>query len=408
MVSVLALAALVRPAVSEHYESKFLKGKKNGAADALAVTGENAGYAKALGAVYFESHGPSDLQKAEALFKKSLSENPLDSDAWLWLARVYNDTGRKRLAESAVSNALERSAGAPDVIWNSGVLLLQMDDTDAGVEQFKTYIGLNPGEQRNVYALCMALGLSPQYIQQKLVPPDMQHLQQWLYFLMDSKQQDAAANAWEELLETGKEKGQAPPSDRDYLRYCDFLIESGKQSDALAVWNALFSQTKITHKPGRIWDGGFELPVTEGGFGWRIGKAPGVRIFLDGDIKTAGQYSLSASFDGTSNPDIYIARQIVPVEQGHKYEVSGYIKTSRITTDNGIFLAVQGYNCAGLNASSQTVTGTNYWEKQSIEFTVPPDCNAVWFGIRRAVSDKLDNKISGDVWIDQISMSGQD
>ena len=405
-VSVLVLIILVRPAVSEHYESLFLKGKKEGAAIAAAVTSENAGYNRALGAVYLERHGDSDLKTAEALFKKAISLEPLNSDSWLWLARMYQWTGRQQQAGLAIKSALARSAGAPDITWDAGVLLLQMDYTAAGVEQFRKYILLKPAEQQKVYDICITLGLPPDYMQANLVPAERPYLLQWLYFLMDAGQQEAAGRAWEALKSLGGGAGKGP-SEGDYLKYCDFLISKNNETDAIAVWNELFSRANLVLKPGSIWDGDFGLPVTGKGFGWRIGNAPGVRIFLDGDIKMRGQYSLSASFDGSSNPGINLASQIVPVEKGHKYEVSGYIKTSGITTDNGIFLNVQGYNCADLQASSQTMTGTSYWQKQSVDFTVPADCNAILFSVRRNESFKLDNKIRGDVWIDSIKMADQ-
>ena len=401
LVSALVLAILVRPAVSQHYELLFLKGEKDGAAIAASVTGENAGYARALGAVYLEEHGPADLQKAQRLFRESISLDPMDPDAWLWLARLYQARGSKTQAESAVKNALAKSAGSPGVIWDAGVLLMQMDDAAAGIAQFRKYILMEPRQQRKVYGICLSLGLPPDYMQHSLVPAEGPYLRQWLYFLMQAGQREAAGRAWEKLARLGA------PTEGDYLKYCDFLITNGNETGALAIWNQLYSRSNAELKPGRIWDGNFGQPVTNKGFGWRIGQAPGVRIFLDGDIKMAGQYSLSASFDGSSNPDISLASQIVPVEAGHRYEVSGYVKTSRITTDNGIFLQVQGYDCSGLQAGTPPVTGTSFWQKQSVDFTVPSGCKAIMFSIRRAASTSLDNRISGDVWVDSLKMAEQ-
>ena len=405
LVSVLVFIDLARPVVSEFYASKFLSGN-NGQAifTALAFTGEEAKYSRALGCVYQNASGTSNLEEAAYRFRESLSENPLDARTWLSLARVYGETGKKDLREFAMRKALDRSSGDPRAIWDSGVLLFQMGNTPKAVVQLGKYIRIRPDEQRKVYELCITLGLDPEYIQDKLVPQRRAFFHQWLDFLIDSNLTEAAGSAWSKLCPMG-------PWSSDYLEYCGFLINKGHFTGALAVWNKFFLRfypSEKSHKTGEIWNGGFDMPLLGRGFDWKIGKEKGVRIFLDENTVREGRYSLGASFDGTSNPDIYLARQIIPVEEGHAYTVSGYMKTSGITTTNGIFFEVQGYKCHGLEKSSQPVSGTNSWKQEAVEFRVPPQCRAVIFGVRRAASTRFDNKISGDIWVDSIHMADED
>lgn len=400
LVPVLAFVVLARPAVSEFYASEFLMGNSRAILTALAITGEDARYSRALGCEFFyrNASGTANLEKAAVFYRESLAADPLDAQTWLSLAQVYGKTGKKDLMDFALKKALDGSAGDPRTIWDSGVFFLQLGNTQEAIEQFRKYILINPDEQQKVYELCVTLGLDPLYMQDKLVPLEKIYLHQWFDFLLDSNLTDAAGHAWAKLRQSG-------PGAGDYLRYCCFLIDKGRFTDALAVWNCFFGQLKMVHKNGRIWNGDFDLPLLEGGFDWRIGRAKGVRIFLDRDVKRRGRYSLGASFDGTTNPDIFLARQVVPVEKGHSYTVYGYIKTTGITTANGIFFEVRGYKCAGLEKNSEPVTGTNFWKKVAVEFSVPPQCGAVTFGIRRAASTKLDNRISGDIWVDSIHMT---
>ncbi len=402
LVPVMAFAAFARPAVSEFYASRFLK--DNGSRDiftAMAITREDARYSRALGCLYQNASGTVGLQKAAALYRQSLSKNPLDAQTWLSLARVYDEAGDKLRMDFALEKALHRSSGDPRAVWDSGVLLFQTGDTSRAVAQMKRYIRIRPDEQRKVYTLCVTLGLAPRYLQENLVPEEKPFLRRWLSFLMDSGLTEATGPAWSELRRAGPDRG-------DYLGYCGFLIDKGHFMRALAVWNEFlsFGSLKFLHKSGQIWNGGFDLPPLERGFDWKIGKAKGVSIFLDGNVRRSGRYSLGASFDGTSNPDICLARQIVPVEAKHAYAVSGYLKTSGITSDSGIFFEIKGYKCRGLDKSSEPVTGTNPWEEKSVEFRVPPACRAVTVGIRRSSSTSLDNRIRGEIWADSIHMIG--
>ncbi len=408
LLAVLAFAALARPAVSGFYASKFLAG--NNSRDitaAMAITGEDARYSRALGCLYQNASGTTDLEKAADYYRESLSENPLDAQTWLSLARVYDAMGKKRLMKFALKKALHRSAGDPRTIWDSGVLLFETGNTSEAVAQLKKYICIRPEEQQKVYSLCITLGLAPRYMQENLVPKKKPFLRQWLGFLIDSGLTQAASPAWSELRRAGPERS-------DYLGYCGFLIENGRFLHALAVWNEFLLSgrsgsspgAELSHKAGQIWNGGFDLPPLERGFDWKIGKAEGVRIFLDRSTKWGGRYSLGASFDGTSNPDICLARQVVLVEAGHAYTVTGYLKTSGITSDSGIFFEVKGYKCQGLDQSSKPVTGTTPWEEKSVEFRVPAECRAVTVGVKRAASTSLDNRISGDTWADSIHITG--
>jgi len=101
---------------------------------------------------------------------------------------------------------------------------------------------------------------------------------------------------------------------------------------------------------------------------------------------------------------VYLAEQIVPVESGKEYKVIGYIKTENVTTKNGVFLDVTGYRCDAFIKRTDSVTGTNLWKDMEVEFTVPGNCKVIKIGIGREKSEKFDSKISGDVWIDSISM----
>jgi hypothetical protein len=40
-----------------------------------------------------------------------------------------------------------------------------------------------------------------------------------------------------------------------------------------------------------------------------------------------------------------------------------------------------------------------------VEFTAPGNCKAIKIGVGRERSEKFDNKIGGDVWIDSITMT---
>lgn len=409
LAAILLVIVLVRPLLSELYFTGY-EGVKAGTEGikekelfrASKITSEEARYPYLLGLVSYFSNEKAGFDKAITSYNLSLKRNPTDSRVWLALARVYKDKGGfNRYADFAVNKAARLDLNNPLVIWEAAVYFLTENRIDAAAPLLKKYIQMSPQDQENVYALLYTMGLDPEYILQNLIPVEYKFYLSYLQFLIRNNLLNEAAGVWEKikLLNPGR---------ADFLSYCNFILTSGDIIKALEVWKDFlkkYAVTKVTEQSSDMpWNGGFELPVEDGGFDWRIGGAKGVSMFLDRDIKKAGDVSLGVRFDGANNPEVSIAHQIIPVEPGQNYKLEGYLKTEGLTTTNGLFLEISAFRCSPFNKRSEVLTGTNFWTKLEVEFTVPESCKAIAAGIRRERSAKFDNKISGEAWIDSLTL----
>lgn len=400
VLALITVVTLIRPVLSEYYSSDITL---KDILIASRITGEDARYHYLLGLYYYYNDRiDAGLDKAITSYIESLKRNPLDSYSWIALARAYRDKGLNELAEYAARRSSYLSKNSPYVLWESGIFLLEYNAPDAAA-LLKRYIYLVPEDQDNVYSLSSAMGLKPEFILNNLVPREYSFYRSHFNYLMNNRLLPESADAWK-LMKT------LNPKKEDYVSYCNFLIADGELAEAVKVWDE-FAGRFGPAAYGRqmddiIWNGDFELPAENGGFDWRLGHAEGVKVFIDRGVRLTGNASLRASFDGRSNPDIYIAKQIVPVEPKSLYRIKVSIRTEKITTLNGVFLDVSGYRCPNLTVRTEPVTGTtNLWKDILAEFAIPKDCMAVWLGIRREKSDKFDNRISGNVWIDSVSMT---
>ena len=95
--------------------------------------------------------------------------------------------------------------------------------------------------------------------------------------------------------------------------------------------------------------------------------------------------------------------QIVPVSPGAAYTLSYVRKSSNLSTDRGVFLTVSGYKNE-FKTTSEQVLGDSPWKEDKIEFIVPAGCEAIVLSARRDESLKMDNKISGDYWLDSVEL----
>lgn len=404
-IAIFTIVVLLRPFISEHYSSRHSQKNEQDLITATSITKEDAHYYFLLGILYHYSSDKLDISKAIDSYLYSLKRNPTDSNVWINLARSYRENGMNENASYAARKAVFLDKNNPNIIWDAGVLYLSIDQFPEAVNLFRRYIYINPSEQYKVYSLCHQMRVDAVYIIDNLLPSEISFYREYLNFLMNNKLYTESAEAWDRMKTFNPER-------KDYIKYCDFMLEAGELDNAKTVWNDFlkrFNMTEpdkhLTNHLNVIWNGDFNLPIEKGCFDWRIGKAEGVKIFIDKDIKLSGAASLSAQFDGKHNPDIYLARQKVIVEPGQKYKASVSIKTDKITTQNGIILEVANHKCGNFFRKTSPVTGTNVWKTLEIEFIIPIDCNIVNLGIKREKSDKFDNKIDGDVWIDSISMT---
>jgi hypothetical protein len=143
---------------------------------------------------------------------------------------------------------------------------------------------------------------------ERVVPQTDASHSRYFRFLINHKQCTELWDTWE--------YARVEPAKKEYLAFCDFLIERGDLEAHSRSGEARFVDGVYPAKPdcdaaNVVFNGDFEYPVQDGGFDWKIGKAEGVTIGVDTDVKKTGSSSLTASFSGNTNPGVYLAQQVV-------------------------------------------------------------------------------------------------
>jgi hypothetical protein len=391
---------LIKPLMAFVYLGKA---DEKGLISALKYDEGNASYHYLLGRYYNVDMQNNDIDRAIFHYRRSIALNPLQAGAWSELSKIYLMSGKNNEAEYVIERAVRLKPNDPGLMWEAGTFWLINNMTDRAVPVLRRYINSEPENQAEVYDICWKLGLDNSYILQNLVPPQYRFQAGYLNYLIATKRAAQAHEVWTVLDKNSLEQ-------KLFIDYVNFLVENRLYAPAQEVWKDITGRIEKLEKnddSSIIWNAGFEREMLNGGFDWVIGEAKGVDIFLDDGIHMTGSRSLGVKFDGTENPDITIVQQVVRVSPGAGYTLKGYIRSDALTTTNGLFMSVDGHKCTGLNRRSDIVTGTSFWKEVSVDFETPSDCGAVVIRIRRERSAKLDNKITGEAWIDGISLKLQ-
>jgi hypothetical protein len=227
----------------------------------------------------------------------------------------------------------------------------------------------------------------------------------YMQFQIQAGRIDAAEQTWQRLLQLNLafDLRQAFP-------YLDGLIQHHETAQLAQAWSALASRfpdrIHPSELPGdRITNGSFEFEILNGGLDWRVNPVEGVVVSVDSLNHFDGVRSLHIEFDGTRNLAYGDVLQVVLVEPDSHYELSAHMRAEGITTDSGPRLEVFDlYDMAKLFAYAPGLVGNSEWSLQRIQFATGPDTHLVIVRVARPVSQKLDNRIKGEVWLDQVNL----
>jgi hypothetical protein len=129
-------------------------------------------------------------------------------------------------------------------------------------------------------------------------------------------------------------------------------------------------------------------------------------VSLDSQDAFEGARALRIEFNGKRNLDYSHIFQYVAVQPNTRYRFFGAIRVKGVTTDSGPrFQVFDAFDPGNLFQSTENIVGTSGWSSQRIELKTKSETRLLVVRLARPPSNKLDNQISGTVWIDQVTLT---
>ncbi len=355
-----------------------------------------------LAAADMESADPRemvrDLENATCL-------GPRRAINWANLGEAYELAQRIPDAARAYERAVALFPKSPQINWQFANFLIRTGNVRDAVGPLPEVILGDPGLRTGAFDIAWRAGI-PSAQMLDIVPDRPEILSAYLDYLVQTQRLDAAANVWGRLV------GTPEAFDIDAaFRYFDALLLARRVDGLLAVWSDLarHDPAKIQWQPGSanlIFDGGFERPILNGGFGWRTSPIDGAAVSFDGRLAHEGTRSLMVRFDGKHNLGFANVVQFVSVEPQRSYRFLAYARTEGITTDSGPRIAIYDpLDRDALSVQSENLLGTSNWAEQGLAFRSAAKTRLIVIQIVRPPSRKLDNLIAGTLWLDDFSLT---
>lgn len=345
-----------------------------------------------------------DYREALKEYHIALRENPLSSRTWFDSARVRWWLGQAKEARDALGLALRFNPSSSRLRWEAALFQIQLEDYEGAIANLRYLVMTEPYQRRTYFSLIHTL-MRPEDFIETALPAEAGILSDYLDYLIRQEEVKSGRVVWRRL--TDLRPSTLDP--RVALPYVDMMLEHKDLTEAMSAWGLLLRLQGIGRtsdsRDNLVWNGGFERDDTwGGGFDWRVGRSTGVEVGVSTSSSTEGVRSLKIAFDGTHNPQLTAASQVVPVMPGSRYLLSSSIKTTGITTSSGPYFEVVDFLDGRRYAVGESYVGDHPWSPVRMSFQTSAQARAVVVKIRRDASQKLDNLIGGTAWIDQVSL----
>jgi hypothetical protein len=333
----------------------------------------------------------NDTNAAAPFFRKAAMEEVLFVDAWLKLAQAESTLGNQDKAKTILKFLDKLTRNIFRWKWEQTLLAneLGMDDLLFGDINFTVKHGEKVQDAFQLFD-----GYVDKDVSRAIQVLDTENLIPYLEWLMRWGRTDDAKIVWQKIMASGIQGKDIR------LKYIDFLVGVKEVKQAADI------RRQSVENADSITNAGFEDEITNQGFDWRYtanqkGKWS-IRRTLSGAF--SGSHCLIIRFEGKENISFVHLYQIVPVEPMTPYRLTYHWRSRDLTTDQGPFVDIYGYDCKEFYAKGAMMLGTHGWQKQDIEFTAPEDCHTVVVRLNRQPSHRFDSKIAGRLWLDDFSL----
>jgi hypothetical protein len=357
-----------------------------------------------LGRLYEYSLTDIDPVQSVTELKLAAERSPWDAQPWLDLGAAQELAGNVDEAEASLRRADYLAPRLPGYQWAIANFFLLHGDVNESLRHFRIVLAGTSQYDGVIFSTAWKAVGDGDEILKKLIPDTSRPQISYMYYLLTNQKLDDAQKVWEKLAADGDAF-----SAHEVGPYIDALLVARRSEDAYRDWLDLQNRGLVSppSEPGNlVYDGDFETELTNFGFGWKAFPPQGVYVGLDSTTFHSGGHSLLIRFPGKDNYFFHNVCEDVRIKPGDAYRARAFMKTDGITTNSGPRLQVfDPYTPKALDLLSDQLVGTNAaWTLLTVNFTAKPETHLVGVCVTRLPSDKLDNLITGNVWVDDVSL----
>ncbi len=155
---------------------------------------------------------------------------------------------------------------------------------------------------------------------------------------------------------------------------------------------------------GNVFDGGFELPTSGGGFGWQWGRVAGASIRTQGGTGVEGQNALVVEFRNRRVAFEHVQQRLA-LPAG-TYRLQGRVRLDDLRNERGLKWVIHCQSNPSVPiAETDKLAGRLSWSEFAVDFVVPGEsCRSQRLVLRLDARVPAEQWVGGRAWFDALKI----
>jgi hypothetical protein len=349
----------------------------------------------------------ADPEAGLGMLARVYEANPTDPNPLILAASVSLEAGRIEDADALIRIADRLAPADPRVQDRLALYWRARDKPLQALQHLSDAMSARRKYQRGTnYPVLLQLAEDP--LQRALLRPlAAQEPAWWADFFVYAAKRAHSTDSVRYLMALRRSADAEAATEAELVAYQNRLLRDGAATDAYLSWlNALDEDARKAL--GLVFNGGFELPISNSAFGWRVTKHQQLEIRPLRTLGTSGRASLMVRFGAFDQRFRHLAQRLLL--QPGTYRLSGMARVNDLETKGGVRWQVR---CQGadnkLLGESKVFLGAADWGRFSFDFEVPTEnCDLQELRLVSAGKHGFELKIDGVLWLDDLQIARTD
>lgn len=337
------------------------------------------------------------------LLRRATEVNPHNAQYQQDLGTACEVSSQTRCANQAFFSATSLAPRSPRFQLGRANYLLATAQPTAALASLHNYLELQPDDARTALEPFVRAIANTDEIW-KALPRTGDHASQLalISLLADNSRFDISNRYWRDLVHSGATvplTSSAP--------YLNALQSHAQLPQTVDVWRDLQRMHAVPaqEEANLAFNGGFEFGPSNVGLDWHYQQQRFVQLNFSDSSADTGTRSLRIDFTSSSNEQLNLLEQLVPVAGRGTYQVSAAVRSQSISSACGPRLRIQDFLCSScIDVSTEGTVGTSGFHKVSTTFSVGPQTRFLRLSIYRPRCRTYPVEITGQFWIDSINL----
>lgn len=337
--------------------------------------------------------------QANRLLQQALRQNPADARAYVMLAWLREQAGKTESARQLIERASILGPRQWLVQMDIAAFWARQQRLDLAVQGWNIALQMRGGLAKELFPMLLKIAEHPD-LRQALLPLARTAPPWWSGFFVY-----AARNASQletlRVLYPAQQKEDLTAQERQ--AFLTRLQQEGQWEEAYFTWLNALDKTSL-QALGNLFNGRFELPLSNEGFGWRFSQPRGVEIKTASTYGMEGEQALQIAFFGQRVRFQHLSQPLLLAPGA--YELTGKVRLDNLETAKGLQWKV--YCLAPIQqevAASGRFVGASLWRPFDLYFEVPKEnCTVQLLRLELLGRAPADFEVQGSAWFDALAI----